>query len=301
MKYFAFFFVLLFSTATGAFSQTFVAILETMSHTEDVSLQEKLFVTDKIREVASNLFLGKGFIVMTRENISQMLPPDKSIEECEGNCLVETGKNIAADYIGQGRISRVGTKIALAVELYSTGDNNLVKSISLRAGDIDDLLNQLEARAPELFKPLIDGYQRKIAAAEMEAARQKAAKEFDEQESVQVPEPSVVESAESKPASVDPGVGKIDDANSAGEGGKSVVMKVLPWVVVAAGAALVGAGVYENSQIGNLRDDYKSVQGDQGQIDDAWDKVENARNLRNIFYGVGGGLLAVGVTLHFVF
>lgn len=44
-----------------------------------------------------------------------MLPPGKKIEECEGECLVETGKNINADYIAQARVGRFGNQLMLTV------------------------------------------------------------------------------------------------------------------------------------------------------------------------------------------
>lgn len=64
-----------------------------------------MFLTDKLRDRAKAVLPAyMGYVIMTRENINAMLPPGKSIEECEGSCLVETGKNIAADYVAQARV-----------------------------------------------------------------------------------------------------------------------------------------------------------------------------------------------------
>ena len=39
----------------------------------------------------------------------------------------------------------------------------------------------------------------------------------------------------------------------------------------------------------------------ESEADDQWDKVKKASTLRNVFYGVGAGLLAAGITVFFVF
>ena len=57
------------------------------------------------------------------ENINMMLPPGKAIEDCEGSCLVETGKNISADYIAQGHVGRFADNLTITVELYETAGN----------------------------------------------------------------------------------------------------------------------------------------------------------------------------------
>ena len=144
--------VLLVVLAVSANAETFVAILDTYSKV--VKTNEKIYVADKIRSEARKV-LPKDFVIMTRENIFQMLPPGKSIEECEGSCLVETGKNISADYICQGRIDEMGTSLYITIELYSTADNNLVSSISERAASVDELANLLEQKVGSLFSPLI--------------------------------------------------------------------------------------------------------------------------------------------------
>ncbi|MCF0224002.1 MAG: hypothetical protein HUK20_07010 [Fibrobacter sp.] len=133
-------------------AETFVAVIETFSNA--LNGDEKQFIADKIRESASNTLPFRSYSIMTRENIYQMLPPGKSIEECEGSCLIETGKNISADYICGSRVTKVGTKMALTAELYSTRNSNLIKAINIRGNDLDDLIDNLEKKAHELFTPL---------------------------------------------------------------------------------------------------------------------------------------------------
>ncbi len=132
---------------------THVAVLETISEKDVLGRSEKMFLTDKLREHAKDaLPSNMGYIVMTRENINAMLPPGKSIEECEGTCLVETGKNIAADYVAQARVGRFGSQYTLTMELYETSSGNLVGSFTTRKPDADGLLEEIETRADEIFK-----------------------------------------------------------------------------------------------------------------------------------------------------
>lgn len=59
-----------------------------------MSLQDRQYLTNVLREQAvKELPAAENYTIMTRENIQQMLPPGKAIEDCEGSCLVETGKN----------------------------------------------------------------------------------------------------------------------------------------------------------------------------------------------------------------
>ncbi|MCF0225090.1 MAG: PEGA domain-containing protein [Fibrobacter sp.] len=141
----------LVSFVASLYAETFVAILETSS--DVLQPNERIFVTDKIRAEARKA-LPSDFTIMTRENIVAMLPPGKSIEDCEGSCLVETGKNIAADYVAHARVTEVGGKLSVTLELYSTMNNNLVNSFSERAVNLDEMLAILEQQINTLFKEL---------------------------------------------------------------------------------------------------------------------------------------------------
>ena len=115
-----FIFVLITFLASFAMA-THVAVLETIGEGKVLGRAERMYLTDRLREVAvKTLPTYMGFTIMTRENINEMLPPGKSLEECEGSCLVETGKNISADFIAQARVNKFGSKLTISVELYET-------------------------------------------------------------------------------------------------------------------------------------------------------------------------------------
>ena len=153
MKRLLFAFVVL-ALSINAFA-TYVAVLETAadgSAKDSVSLLDRQYLTNVLREQAvKELPAMEDFTIMTRENILQMLPPGKAIEDCEGSCLVETGKNIAADFIAQARVGRFGTSLTLSAELYETAGNKLIASFNGRGQNVEELLSFVEREAHEFF------------------------------------------------------------------------------------------------------------------------------------------------------
>ena len=148
-----FIYILIAFLAVASMASTHVAVLETVSEQGVIGRSEKMFLTDKLRERANKVLPAyMGYIVMTRENISAMLPPGKSIEDCEGSCLVETGKNIAADYVAQARVGKFGKQLTVTMELYETAGNNLIGSFTARKPDAEGLLEEIEREADRVFQ-----------------------------------------------------------------------------------------------------------------------------------------------------
>lgn len=134
----------------------FVAVLETLADPaakDVVTLSDRTYLTDVLRsEAVKVLPAEQNFTIMTRENINAMLPPGKSIEECEGSCLAETGRNIAADYVAQARVGMFGGSLTLSVEIYETAGNKLVAGFNGDGETVKDLLNIIKQESPEFFK-----------------------------------------------------------------------------------------------------------------------------------------------------
>ena len=150
---FSFLLTLFFIVASQA---TYVAVLETGvdgTAKDSVPLSDRQYLTNVLREQAvKELPAMQNYTIMTRENIQQMLPPGKAIEDCEGSCLVETGKNIAADFICQARVSRFGKSLTLSAELYETAGNKLIASFNGRGANVEELLELIKKEAPEFFR-----------------------------------------------------------------------------------------------------------------------------------------------------
>ncbi|WP_158278146.1 MULTISPECIES: PEGA domain-containing protein [unclassified Fibrobacter] len=148
----------MFILVTGAFAKTLVAVVETKAANDVLTKEEKFFVTDKLREIANQTLPAyQDFSIMTRENIEVMLPPGKTIEECEGSCLAETGRNIAADFIAQARVGRFAEKLTLTVEMYETKTGKLVSSFTGTSDDAVTLLDVIEREAGKLFQKIKRG------------------------------------------------------------------------------------------------------------------------------------------------
>ena len=150
------FFLLLLAILVTASQATYVAVLETSadaSAKEGVSLSDRQYLTNVLREQAvKELPAVQNYTIMTRENIQQMLPPGKAIEDCEGSCLVETGKNIAADYICQARVGMFGSSLTLSAELYETAGNKLIASFNGRGANVEELLDLIKQKSPDFFR-----------------------------------------------------------------------------------------------------------------------------------------------------
>ena len=252
---------------------TFVAVLETISSSDVISLEEKMYLTDVLRsEAVKALPAEQNYTIMTRENINMMLPPGKAVEECEGSCLVETGKNIAADFVAQGRVGRFANNLTLTVELYETAGNKLVGSFSGKAPNIESLENEMRQKSQEMFSKIIaleTAYKLKNAKSELDES-QKAAEEAAR--------------------------------DVAETGKKSSIAKPVSIALVALGVASFGVGIYQNSVAKDEREKYDNAKfKDKRDFDDQWDKVTSARTARNVLYGVGLGLIGAGSVVFFVF
>ena len=153
MRQVAILFFSIFLFAGTSFAK-FVAVLETIGDGKDgLSLSERQYLTNMLREQAvQQLPAELNFTIMTRENINMMLPPGKAIEDCEGSCLAETGKNIAADYVAQARVGKVGEKLSISAEIYETAGSKLLASFNGLGANVDALIEVIKQKGPEFFK-----------------------------------------------------------------------------------------------------------------------------------------------------
>ena len=295
----------------------YVAVLETMADgdaKDSVSLLDRQYLTNVLREQAiKELPAKQGFTIMTRENIQQMLPPGKAIEDCEGNCLVETGKNIAADYICQARVGRFGVSLTLSAELYETAGNKLIASFNGRGANVEELLLLIESKSTDFFReikeqntpatanpssvldsssstsieeqpasPVIPSEQSHISSEQQHVIPAKAGISLDE------PHDDKAKVGESIPANVND-----EPKKKAGSAGK---------VVLGIGAAATVAGVVLAVVGNNKAKDAAETErfANEGEYNDAKDKAKLGQTLRGI--GIGIAIAgAVGVGLSFAF
>ena len=408
---------------------THVAVLETTAGSGVVTLEEKQYLTDVLRsEAVKALPAEQNYTIMTRENISAMLPPGKAIEDCEGSCLVETGKNISADYVAQGHVGRFANNLTITVELYETAENKLMGSFSSKAPDIESLEIEIRQKSQGLFSRIfvstygkidlqptfvekigheaelvikVDGDisqngqkftrgQWNLAPGEhsiellhhcyeplqfkvnvlsgktvslnntLDATMGQLSittefkgksrdvpvyvngvmmgrtplqgripicskvevgeEEYRETVVMEWPDNRKLEIAyelkNAKPTAEEIRADSIATANRIAEQKaaenaareayakerRSAIMKPVSIALAVLGLASVGMGVYENMVAKDERKKYdKATYKNANDFDEQWDKVESAKTVRNIFYGVGAGLVGAGAVLYFVF
>lgn len=96
------------------------------------------YFADLVREAV--LQAAPGVDVMTRENLVVLLASSgKSLENCEGECEVDTGRRIGADAIVSGEVQKLGSNYKLSLRLHSTSDGRLISAGVASGATLDEL------------------------------------------------------------------------------------------------------------------------------------------------------------------
>ena len=123
--------------ATGTIEQPKLAVLE-FEVQKGLNIDRRTFssrLQNAARKAAPNLF------VMTEANIETLVRSSgKPLEECEGQCAVDTGRLIGADIVIAGRISRVGKTLTISMQMYETKSGELLAGEDIDATSGDELL-----------------------------------------------------------------------------------------------------------------------------------------------------------------
>ncbi|MBK8015317.1 MAG: PEGA domain-containing protein [Betaproteobacteria bacterium] len=115
---------------------------------------EILSLSDLVRGVARDVLPTDRYLLMTRENIQQMLPPGRTLSDCVGDCAVETGRNPGRRLRRDRRNGGVRRSVARHLSLHETGRGSLVGSARAGAPDLLGIERDLRARAQELLLKL---------------------------------------------------------------------------------------------------------------------------------------------------
>ena len=314
MKKLSIFLLFLFLT-TDAMA-AYVAVLETMADgdaKDSVSFLDRQYLTNVLREQAvKELPAKQGFTIMTRENINAMLPPGKAIEDCEGSCLAETGKNIAADYVCQARVGQFGSKLTLSAELYETAGNKLIASFNGRGANVEELLSLIESKSIEFFHaikdlndPVAANPSSVLDTSSTEPALSVAEGIVDQSASPVIPATTDVIPAKAgisldEPRDDKTKVGESIPANVNGEPEKKtgIAGKVVLSISAAATVAGVVLAVVGNNKAKDAAETKRFA--NEEEYNDAKDKAKSGQTLRGI--GIGIAIAgAVGVGLSFAF
>jgi len=114
---------------------------------------DRTYFSDKVRGAVHKA--APQLLMMTRESTVQLLKAQgKKLENCEGECEVETGRMLGADYVISGRITKVGTRYLLTLRLHRTASGDLLETSEARGKSLDELVDSAGDAALELVKPL---------------------------------------------------------------------------------------------------------------------------------------------------
>jgi hypothetical protein len=142
-------------TVAQEVGQQRIAVLE-LDNPAQLKDQEIAYLSELIRSSArENLLTGK-FLVMTHENIVELLG-NRSLGECLGDCAVETGRNLGAAYIAAGQVFQIGTELRLSVTLYEVASGNLLGSKQAGGSSVLTLEGPLKDMGRKLFAKLGGG------------------------------------------------------------------------------------------------------------------------------------------------
>ena len=125
-----------------------LAVLE-LANRAGVTDAQARYLTDRVRAAA----VRARYFVLSRENILEHLPPGASLAACEGECEVQTARNVGADQVVSGEIIMLGSKLRIALRLHETRAGRLLNTARVQ-GAIEDIDAPLEDAAGRLFTTL---------------------------------------------------------------------------------------------------------------------------------------------------
>ncbi len=103
--------LLALAVSAGPSGVSRVAILD-LRNPAELTDQEADYIADLVRGEARKALPPDRYILMTKENIYELLPPDKqSLADCVGECEVQTGRMVGAHYLVTGEVIRFGPEL----------------------------------------------------------------------------------------------------------------------------------------------------------------------------------------------
>ena len=126
-----------------------IAVLELHDYA-DLSRPEVEYVTDIVRKQALELPQDEYF-VMTRENIQEHMPPDVTLADCEGECEIEAGRRVGADFVLSGEVLRFGAKFKVSLKLHETKNGRLLAQDNAEADTIGGLEAMVATAASRVY------------------------------------------------------------------------------------------------------------------------------------------------------
>jgi TolB-like protein len=130
-----------------------VAVLEFQHSVTEISTSSARYFSEKFRHEALRQ-LPKCEIVTTENLLVLLQASGKKLEDCEGECAVETGRRLGVDVVVSGAIQKVGTNLKLTVSIHETQTGKLLSVAIASAKSLDELDAASLAAAQQLYFPV---------------------------------------------------------------------------------------------------------------------------------------------------
>jgi len=112
-----------------------------------------LKLSDQSRGAAVDILDKEEYLIMTRENMMQVLEDMGKDASCmEGSCEVEIGRNIGADVVITGDILQIKNIYVLTLKLYETKNGALLKTQEVENADLLALKTDTYEQSLQLLK-----------------------------------------------------------------------------------------------------------------------------------------------------
>jgi TolB-like protein len=145
-------FALLSPAALAAGPQKTLAVLEFRSKLAKDAVDVG-YLSDVVRTAAKDAV--PELKVMTRENMFVLLQASgKKMEDCEGECEVDTGRRVGADLVISGDVLRFGTQFKVNMKMHDTHTGELLQGAQASGGTLDELDRNLNESVVKLLAPL---------------------------------------------------------------------------------------------------------------------------------------------------
>ena len=146
---------LLLVLASAAARADRLAVLDFKSKLAANDQADATYFADVVRSAALRAL--PGVQVITRENLVVLLQSTgRRIEDCEGECEVDTGRRIGADYVISGDLLRIGTSYKLNLRLHETAGGELLNGAVASGKSVDELDANTSPAVKDLLAPLHD-------------------------------------------------------------------------------------------------------------------------------------------------
>ena len=103
-----------------------VAVLD-FRNPADLPQQEVNYIVELVRESARKALPPQRYILLTKENILEMLPEGSRLVDCsDAECAVQVGRMVGADYVVDGDVTRFGGELRVRFSLHDTVNGNVL-------------------------------------------------------------------------------------------------------------------------------------------------------------------------------